>query len=359
MHDLMVIGAGPVGSFLASLCSKSMEVAVLEEHKEAGNKPCSGLVSDRLKKILPREVIDSPGLIQHEVKGAKIHIMDDVIELGKRGTAAYIIDRDVLDKRLAQHAASSGCEMMFGDAAKTISVLHDRVRINSEKRSYESKILAGCDGARSVVARHINSAPQELLNGLIAIEKKENRSDQVEMWFDRRLVSDGFFWAIPRGSETEYGAMGSGINFSHLEKFFGLARNGIAEKSAAPIPMGIVKTISERILLVGDSACQTKPWSGGGITYGMLSAKVASRVLIKAVEKDDLGKEDFSEYENGWKKLLIKDITCGMVLRELFKDLEGGMMGGVLKYLPLLKAAGESIDFDFPFSSLLSDVLKK
>ena len=351
MHDLIIIGAGPVGSYLASLCSANMNVLVLEQKMVPGNKACSGLVSHRIKEILPKKIIDARGVIQHSVKGARIHIFGQVIELRKKETAAYVINRDLLDKKLSEYAESCGCEIKFQTRAEKISVLKDSVELKTSKGVFESQMVAGCDGANSVAARYIGAKPAELLNGLILYVDKEDRSDYVEMWFDRAKASSGFFWKIPRGSKTEYGAMGKGINFSALEKFFGLENKKIVKKSAAPIPIGLVRTFSDRLLLAGDSACQTKPWSGGGVTYGLLAARIASKVIINSVEKNKFCGKALSQYEDEWKKLLLKDIQAGLMFRELYKDLPESEMKILMEKFSAMKIFEQNVDFDFPFSS--------
>jgi len=356
MYDMIVIGAGPAGSYLASLCSSQMQVLVLEEKTVPGNKACSGLVSGRIKDILPGYVIDTPGIIQHAVKGAKIHIFGHELEVRKKGTAAYVIDRDLLDKRLAEHASSMGCEIKFKTRVREISVMPDRVSVKTGKGVFESKLVAGCGGARSVAAMYIGAKPQELLNGLVLYVNVEDRSDCVEMWFGGQKARDGFCWRIPRGSQTEFGAMGKNLSFSQVGKFFGLKGGEIVKKAAAPIPIGLVRSFSTRLLLAGDSACQTKPWSGGGIIYGLLAAQVASKVIKHAVGNNEFSENFLSEYEAGWKKILLKDIQAGLMFRQLYKDLPEGEVSKLIKKLSALKSLENKTDFDFPFSSLLNEI---
>ena len=169
MHDLAVIGAGPVGSYLASLCAKRVSVLVLEGKKVPGSKACSGLVSGRFKDILPKHITQTPGLIQNTVKGARIHFLGEEMEMQKKGAAAYVIDRDMLDKSLAEHARSMGCDMRYGSRVGKITVMPDRVRLSAVKTAAESKMIAGCGGANSVAARHIGAKPQEIMNGIIML----------------------------------------------------------------------------------------------------------------------------------------------------------------------------------------------
>jgi geranylgeranyl reductase family protein len=357
MYDLIVIGGGPVGCYLSSLCTPDVRLLLLEEHTEAGNKACSGLVSGRFLDMLPAALRKEPGIVQHSVRAARIHIAKEEIELRKKKTAAYVVDRDKLDKGMAEHAISAGCKIEFGSRAENISVLKDRVAVKTKERVHESKMIAGCEGARSVAARHTGSMPQVLLNGIIAISDEEDRSDFVEMWFDKNRTDRGFIWKIPRGSSTEYGAMGRNVNFPLLEKFFRLDRKNIMKRGSAPIPAGLVKTYSSRLILAGDAACQTKPWSGGGLTYGFLCAQAAADVIKDAVKSNDFSEGKLSGYEDIWKGKLIRDIEMGMVAMEIYNDLDGQELKSVIKRLKMSGMFSGDIDFDFPFSLKKGEVI--
>ena len=55
MYDVVIVGAGPAGCRAAELiANKGYKVLILEQQKQVG-KPvqCAGLVSWRLKKLLP------------------------------------------------------------------------------------------------------------------------------------------------------------------------------------------------------------------------------------------------------------------------------------------------------------------
>ncbi|UCD02646.1 MAG: NAD(P)/FAD-dependent oxidoreductase [Candidatus Aenigmatarchaeota archaeon] len=351
MHDLAIIGAGPAGSYLAGLCAGNRNVLVLEEHPEPGGKACSGLVSSRLIKLLPVE-IKKKGLIEHTVKRAVMHFMNRQFEFKKRESAAYVIDRDVLDRRLAAYAESAGAEMRYREKVLSLAQDKEKVRLKTARRRFEAKIVAGCDGARSVAAKSIGSKPAELLNGLIMYIDKQDYSDTVEMWFDKSLVKDGFFWRIPRGKNTELGCMGYGLSFAILERFFDTVKMKVSGRAAAPVPLGITPTFDNRILLVGDAACQVKPWSGGGITYGMLSASYAAEVISNVLKRG--GFTGLSAYEEMWKKRLLKDIKAGLIAREFYKDLDLKGLSSVIEKAESMKHDGDKIDFDFPFSSMFT-----
>jgi flavin-dependent dehydrogenase len=306
---------------------------------------------------LPPDVVKAPGVIQNVVKGARIRVLGKVLELRKRETAAYVIDRDLLDKRLADYAISSGADIKFGVKAEKISVARDKVMVKAGKSLFESNVVAGCGGAHCIAARHIGAKPPELLNGLVVYVDEEDESDYVDMWFDRKRAPGGFLWRIPRGPMTEFGGMGKGLAFSVVDRFFEIKGKNVLKRSAAPIPIGLVKTHANRMLLVGDSACQTKPWSGGGVTYGLLAAQAASDVIRHAVEENRFSERALSEYERDWKGILLKDIQGGLVLRELYRDLGDAELSKLIINFDSVKRMEHEIDFDFPFSTFLGGFL--
>jgi len=281
--------------------------------------------------------------------------MGSDIEISKEKECFYVLDRDLLDKRMAENAESCGCEIRYGERVTGFSSGKDRITVKTGKGSYESRMVAGCDGARSAAASHMGSRPLEMVNGLIEIIDVPDHSGRVEMWFDPERNNDGFFWRIPRGENTEYGVMGKKADFRMLEGFFETNRKRVSKRWASPIPLGTAKTYGERMILVGDAACQTKPWSGGGLTYGILAADAAAPVIRKAVDKNDFSPRTLSAYEDAWSKIFGKDIKMGLVAREVYKNMAELGEEKIRQLVSSLKEKQQEIDFDFPFSHVMGD----
>ncbi len=178
---------------------------------------------------------------------------------------------------------------------------------------------------------------------MIAIIEERNNSDFVELWFDKDLIPDGFFWKIPRGESVEYGMLSMSAKFQDLEKFFRLKSY---KKRAGLIPIGLQKTYFPRTLLVGDAAGQVKPWSGGGVIYGLTCAGIASDVIKKAFEEKNFSEEFLSQYETRWRKEIGKNITLGLMFREFYKDLNSEDLEKFFKGLK--RKSLDELDMDFP-----------
>jgi digeranylgeranylglycerophospholipid reductase len=356
MHDIVVVGAGPVGSMLAALCAKDGDALVLEEDGQAGMKACSGLVSKRFMEMLPRKVRNA-GIVRHRVKAAAVHFHGSTLQLRQRDYA-YVIDRNNLDVLMAGYAQDRGAQVLYGKNVTGILVKEGHTAALCGKTSFEAAAICGCDGARSVVARHMNVGPAEILSGLIIYEKCTAAEDFVEMWFDSVALQDGFFWKIPRGDSMEYGCMGKAVNFRELEDFFSLkGRSGLL-RAAAPIPIGCAKrTYADRMILAGDAAGQTKPWSGGGLAYGLIAAGCGAKTLTEAICSQDFSAAFLSGYEKSWKEILSRDISAGMLMREMLKDMGPGTVSSMEAIAGNLKGKTGGVDFDFPFSGILGKSL--
>jgi digeranylgeranylglycerophospholipid reductase len=340
MRDVIIVGGNAIGLYLAKLLEDAgLDVLVLEEHRRIGEPlQCSGLYSKNIERFfrLPER------LIQNRILGARLHSKNSGIVLRKKDVAAYVVDRPGMERWLSKRTKS---EILTGFRVSRIRV--GKKAIAYSGKPYESEIIIGCDGFNSVVARHFGMKPKESILGLIAIKEEENRSNFVDLWFDKDFVRDGFFWKIPRGKTTEYGAFGSGITFKSIERFFGVEKY---RRYAGTIPLGGVKNSHfERSLLVGDSAAQVKPWSGGGIVYGLYCSTVASSVVSDAFEKNDFSANALKGYET-WRRKIGKNIALGMFWRRLLRRFSNSQLDLVFRLLGAMDL--NWLDMDFAFGKI-------
>ncbi len=348
MHDLIIVGGSVAGLSLARKLPE-LDVLVLEDGQIGRPVQCSGLYSTNIEKFVPRAGLEE--MTEHTVSGAVLHSPGGrMVELKKDRTAAYVVDREKLDIFLRKQCA---CDIREGERAETVSFFPDRATVRTSKVTYDSKMVAGCDGPRSIVGKSLGSLPKETINGIIAIVKEKNISPSVELWFDKTLLADGFFWKVPRGQSTEYGAFSSDATYKKLESFF---RLGDYERRAGIIPFGPPKTAFNRAILLGDAAAQVKPWSGGGVVYAMTAAEAAGKVIREAVQKNDFSEKFLQSYEKSWQKSFGKKIALGMRGRQLFKKMSNPQIDrlfAVAQKLPL-----NHLDMDFPDIGFAQNLLK-
>ncbi len=316
MKDLIIVGAGPVGSHLAQkMQEKGLEVLVIERSDEIGQPlACSGHVSPDIWDFVPEG--SKERLYQNEIEGANFH-SDSGREYSfyKDDTVSYVIDRVELDKVKAEQAREAGVRYKMGETVRKVKEKEDRVMIETDKDSYEAFMVAGCDGASSTVRTEAGlPEPDRFYQGILCFSDEEDSSDFVDVFLD---VPEFFGWRIPRGDSVEYGvAVPPGENPQKwLEKitdrFIGEGeRRNIC---AGAIPIGPPeKVISERVFLLGDAAGQTKPFTGGGILYGIRAAEEAADT-VSVKEPSTL-----QDYEEAWREELLKDIRIGSLIESSY-----------------------------------------
>lgn len=358
-YDIIVVGGGPAGSYLAGLLQEKFNVLVLEGKKSAGGKACSGLVSKDIKKFIPLDELEggrvrgtgtnipAGSLIENEINNCVLHSPSGKKhELGiKQGT--FALDRDKLDSFLASKIKN----IQFDTKAGKIEVKNSGVEVKTDKGVFNSKMVVGADGNNSIVRKLWDVKPIDSVMGLMAMVDEKDSSGFFEVWFNHEIVKDGFLWRIPRGRRVEYGILGTGVKFDVMEDFFKLKNKKCScERRASPIPTGFHKTFFDRTLLVGDAAAQTKPWSFGGIYYGMVCGKIAAEVIKKAFDKNDFSEKVLEEYEIKWKGQLEKSIAMGMMFREFFQDLDNKKIDQCFEVVK--KAGIKEIDMDHPIIQL-------
>ncbi len=309
-----IIGAGTCGLYLAWKLSKAgHKVRVFEKKKtiaEVGQKSCSFLISERLKDFIP---IDT-SLIENKIDFCSIHFPKKTITLNIKPTH-LAINRQKLIETLFGLVKGSGAEILFDNEIKNAPSDFDRI--------------IGCDGALSKTREQLNLSRPLFRLGLQVFEEKKDNSNFVETW----PINQGFCWKIPRGEQTEYGAIGPLQSVKKdFKKFFQTQQ--LIEKSSrliekgALVPQGLRLPKQGNVTLCGDAAGLTKPWSGGGVIWGLQAADI----LIKHFP-------DFRAYHQEASRVFKKRFLKGKLALPLVYFLG--------RHLPFVLPSRVSIDNDF------------
>ena len=316
--DVLIVGAGIAGLYTAYLLSKEgVKVKLVDRKKEIG-KPlkCAGLVSKRVEKFFRLE----EEIVLNRIKKARFYCGSTWLEL-KSKTWALVLDREKLEKKICEEFLSLGGNLGLKEPFIDFRVEEGFVRVRTSKEIYKPKILIGADGANSLIRKKLGVFPRLKLNAL-QTEAKDEFNAWVELWFDSSLTKDFFGWVVPLNKNFARIGIASASNpFLAYKKFLGKRLHSFKKPNAAGIiPIGLIKkSCSERILLVGDAACQVKPFSGGGITYSLIASTILKNAVLKALEVEDFSEEFFRKnYDAEWRKFLERPIKKGLMLRNFF-----------------------------------------
>lgn len=269
-----IIGGGICGFYLAwKLSEKGYQVTLFEKEKEAGiKKACSGLFSERILGFIPQ----SRKLTENRINSVNIYFPKKKtrVEFSKEFLA---MNHSELDKTVFKLAQKAGAEIIFNKTIDSLPKGFDRI--------------IGCDGANSSVREQLGLPNPDFRLGILGFKKEKSKKDYVDVW----PLKEGFIWKIPRGEKVEYGILSNPKRaVRELEGFLKKNNIHLKEREARLVPQGLIIPSSDKITLCGDAAGMTKPWSGGGVVWGLTAAEI----LLKSFP-------DFLEYKRKARRFFL------------------------------------------------------
>ncbi|MFB6178547.1 MAG: geranylgeranyl reductase family protein [Halorientalis sp.] len=355
MYDFVVVGAGPAGSRFARRAAQRGDDVLGFEQGEVG-KPlaCSGHVSTDVWEYTPDGA--RADLLQNEIYGARFHRGgpdSDAHPFYKDEVVSNVIDRVGLDETLAEAARDAGADIRERHTVLSVRERRDHVEVSVRgpegTDTYRARMVAGCDGPRSRVRRELDlPEPGELLHGVLGFTDDADHGEFVDVHLS---VPRFFAWRIPRGvAGVEYGLAtppGDDVRAA-FERFTDAYGIETTRRCSGLIPIGPPKRVTgRRSFLVGDAAAQTKPFTGGGILYGMTAADHAART-IDPTDPGTLG-----DYERAWRDDLRGEIRLGHLVRA------GYSLPGPVQEVGMRAFSGEiGVHMDRPSTVFSTEQLK-
>ena len=267
-----IVGCSINGAYLAhKLAQKGHKVTVFESKKKIGGKACSGLVSERIWDFIPR----NKAIIENEIRFVDVCFPKKRIEIRFR-PKMLVLNRNKLDKYMASLAEKAGAKIRLGHrTVRMISLKKSRPQLVVETGGktivQEFDRIIGCDGANSKVRAQLGTNAPSFRLGMYTIMRKGKgqKKDRVKVI----PTKYGFKWKIPQKRSMEVGAIEKAKTAK--KAFRQIARTKKKKKIfSAIIPEGLVTSNNKHFALCGDAAGLTKPWSGGGIIWGMTAAQM-------------------------------------------------------------------------------------
>jgi digeranylgeranylglycerophospholipid reductase len=356
--DFIIVGAGPIGSYLAkSLVEEGYSVGIFERKKEIGKGViCSGIIGKEPYKSfnLPIKAIIrgisslkvfSPSLIE--------------LEHSEEEPFAYIADRKIFDKELFGEALKEGVDSFLESKVLDVSKEKDRISVKYLHEGKELQKSARCiiiaSGADFSLHRKTGiSAPDKLLWGNKVEASGGNGESSVEVYILNKPDLSSFGWIIPLNGHTKMGVLSESSSQESLHNLM-YKSNGrftvdINKVEKAPIACGNSKRIfDERAVAVGGAAGQVKTTTGGGIYYGLIGASIAKEILVKAARANDFSARFLSHYESIWKSKMGGEIKNGITVRKLASKMTPQMVDNFFEFLGKNPSIKEELEGKFCF----------
>lgn len=235
-----------------------------------------------------------------------------------RDAAIWMVSRRDLDLRLAEAAVQAGADLHEGEAVRSVE-LGREPRVVSERGRYGARVLIGADGAESRMARWLGIGRSR--RWMVAVE------DEVEVAGDPLRgeavvdlsVPRGYAWAFPKGDRYNVGVGTFDRHHAHLLRGHLQAFvDGLGLPVARPlapaghrIPTGLPPGPLHvgDALLVGDAAGVADPFFAEGISYALLTGRLAADAVAGYLSGQA---GDLSPYTRRVRGLLTADMHLWM-----------------------------------------------
>ncbi len=365
--DLAIVGASLAGNYLCYLLSNTdLKIAVIEEHKAIGLPfQCAGIVSQKLSRLvnLPNEII------LNRVKTAKIIGPTGVYIKLSGNEKPYIIDRIAFDCFFFNKTKIHENVIYFlGEKFKKFEYKKDNhqkhILIETSKRKIKVRMLIGCDGPSSSIASLLGIKNKKLFATQIRIKARFNE-DEAVMVFDKRW-KELFGWIVPEGQQIYRIGIACSKNIANnfrifLNKFDIDFQQKISQQGGL-IPYGLMNRLSfDNIFLLGDSACQVKASTGGGIIMLLIAAKYAANCIKKCFAYDKFSKKTIQKYyENPCRSIVGRELKIHYLIRSILERFTTDNFYKLFQIIKSTKIENKISfygDMDFP-KALLFKLLK-
>ena len=332
MNDLIIIGAGPAGNIVAEqTAAAGLDVIVLDWRKNIGDKLCTGIIGKECLDKFPPKKED----IYHEVKSASlISPSGKTHRIVRDNTQAAILNRVSYIQSIANKAKIKGAKYHLEHRVTKINKNPDHISIivkhNENIKTYKCKLLIIASGFNTPLLKMIDidtSNNKSLLGS--QIEVNVNPLNETHVYFGKDISPGSFGWLVPLTSSSALlGVISKEKTQENIKYFLNklinqgkILKNDYDIKSWG-IPINpLNKTYQNRILITGDAAGLTKPTTGGGIYYSLLSGQIAAKTSINAIKNNNLSENKLKEYQTEWKRIFGKEIRISYYSRLFFETL--------------------------------------
>jgi len=372
MRDVAVVGAGPAGLYAAyQLASAGLDVAALDVQERIGeNAVCSGVIGEEafVRFGLPlRPVLNRIGCIQAVSPAGRM------LEYRSAAPLARVVDKAGFNRELANLAGSAGAELCLGCFVDAIDREKDGVLLQFRSRQWGvGKLRARAAVIASGVSGFLNGAqglvkPREFLRAIQADIPlgTDGACNPTEVYVGRSVAPGAFGWKIPLGQgRVRIGLMCAEDPRRYFDALLQRVAPGldqgeakVREKAIGQMPVG--NCVGERMVAIGEAAAHVKTTTGGGIYFGLLSAEMASEVILRAFRKGDFSIHTLGEFERFWRAAFGRELWVGYFARKLAARLSDSLVEQAFeraKGIDLPSWLNGNLNFDWHGKAILGSI---
>lgn len=357
IFDVMIVGAGPAGSFAAEKIARAgRRVALFDGRPAREAKACGGGVTSKALKAWPflleagGRAVTEVEMFSPEGKGVRLELDEPFAVYSRCALDSYLRER-------ARHAGAQIFDVRVSASAEKSAEGRWVVRARSGE-SWSGDVLVAADGANSAIAKRLAGAlPNAEMEVAFGYRTPLNEADDAPTVIAFLPGWAGYAWAFPRLDHISFGIATAQDAFDHksLDRMlwdfmvsYYRARDedeatirmrgdgerdsrdqevekqlrGVAERYAARIPGLTPETLDRRRAagadwaLLGDAAGFADPVTGEGIFYALRSAELFAEAFLAG---------DVSAYELKWRADFGRELRrASQMRRRFYGDFWGG-----------------------------------
>ncbi|MFH7903331.1 MAG: NAD(P)/FAD-dependent oxidoreductase [Candidatus Aenigmatarchaeota archaeon] len=307
---IIIIGAGISGLSLSYfLSSFGIKNLVIEMKKDVGIKNRSTcLVSSKIFRLLK---VLSKNIILKNYRVANFWYENKKIFSVKSKKEMFLLDYLQLEKEIFNNIDKTFSNFLFEE--KVLDVNFDKNILITNKRKIKFEYIIDATGTFSFLANKFNLFKfKKIFNSfeILAIPKK--KFENINIFFDKKISKTKFGWYIDLNGKSLIGLIDQKLNFQKFSNFikkFEIVKTYYSYSH--PILYCELKKLRlKNSLIIGEAAGLIKPFSLGGITYGIISSYIAAKTIKN---------NEIEKYEDKIRKIFLKSIILGKFIDKILK----------------------------------------
>jgi len=355
--EVAIVGAGPAGTTCAiHLANKGIKCVLIDKAVFPRDKICGDAISGNAVYELEKLGIDVPaefsnfegkiptsGIKFIAPSGKSLYLKMKKVRAGFTH-AGYVSDRISYDYFLYQQAAKhSLIKILQGVTINEIKSHVDYLELHTKDGKYliKSPLVVGADGAHSILAKlagrevdkkHYSGGLRQYWQNVEGFDE----GNPIELHFYKNTLP-GYFWIFPMANNKAN--VGIGIKSDVISKkrinlkliMDDLIKNHpmvaprfknaipLEEPKGFGLPLGSkkIKLSGNRFILLGDAASLIDPFTGEGIGNAMLSGRIASEHIKKALTEKKYDPLFNQQYDEAIYKKLSGELNTSYRLQKM------------------------------------------
>ncbi len=305
--EVVVVGAGPAGAMTAlHLARAGCDVLLLEKSRFPRVKVCGEvLIADALGALQRAGLLEEVIAVGHCRDRATIY-SPSLYAFDVPGR--YVtLGRPILDAIVARHAAESGATFCQAQVVAIEDSPHDGLilHVAGEPRTIKTGVLVLATGAATHLARQVGLCSRtDAVAAAIRGYVRATVGPDCPLGFYGRELTPGYGWVFPMGgnlynlgvvrfrcgrdNDLRRSYEGFLRAFPPARALMAAAQDIVPPKGAA-IRCGLRSGALQagRVLLAGEAAGTTLPFTAEGIGKAMQSGELAASIIMQSLQKRD------------------------------------------------------------------------